>query len=130
MSEIMEKIRQEIIRNKLTMWIKKNVSTEKKQWIIAAITTIIFIIIWSFLPKNFSLWNSSIKYLLMIDCFLSLSIAIKVKMPEKWQGYLAFFLIMISPAVNIFNAEYVVQNEIRSMNILVLTLTYALCLLV
>lgn len=129
----MDEIRQKRTKNRITeqavRWTKEHVETDKKSCLTAGILTILFLVLWKVLPKDFSTLHSRLLILFAVDCLLCLSLAIRIKIPEKWQGYLAFFLFLAAPAINIFNAEYVVQNRVRDMVLLILALTYGVCLL-
>lgn len=111
-------------------YMKNHFEVNRKRAIAAVSVTLLLVILWKFLPKGFSTLHSNMIWLLLLDCLLCLSLTVKVKETVKGQDYFAGLLLFLAPAVCFFNMEYVVENPVREMVVLIAALSYAIYFLV
>lgn len=83
-----------------------------------------------YLPKELSgdfgqLWN-----FFLLDAGLLLGLLVKIRIGEKWKGYLTFLLFMTAPALCFWEIEYINRGTILDKSFIVAALNYLIILLV
>ena len=103
--------------------LEKYIEMNKIRGIISAVVLVLFLTAWELLPKSFSSTYTHVEYVLvLVLCVLS---GVKFKGLEKYQGAFCIILLLVSPAVCLFNTERVVKNSLWDMTFLMVTLNYA-----
>lgn len=82
------------------------------------------------LPKDFGFRQGILVRFLAADCLLCLSLAVRLKIPAKWEGYLGAVLLFGAPALCFFHMEYLQGNPVRSMEFLMVFFNYIFYLFV
>lgn len=104
--------------------LEKYIEMNKIRGVISAVVLILFLTAWELLPKSFSSTYTHVEYVLvLVLCVLS---GVKIKGLEKYQGIFCVILLLVSPAVCLFDTEVVVENPLRDMTFLMVTLNYAI----
>lgn len=105
---------------------EKYIILNKKWGIVSGCLFLLFLIFWKTIPKNFSTIHEHIMLIFLADCFLCMTLFIRIRISEQYQRIFCGLLLMISPVLCFLNTEVAAGNPIRKMAFLMVTFNYAL----
>lgn len=109
-------------------YLKNYLQNNKKIVCVGAVVTILYLLGYKLIPKTYATMDSYIKYWVILDFFLCILLAVKVKIADKWKKYIGFGTLLTVPAFSFFCIEYAIGNEIFSMPFIAVALNYLICL--
>lgn len=109
-------------------YLKNYLQNNKKIVCVGAVVTILYLLGYKLIPKTYATMDSYIKYWVILDFFLCILLAVKVKIADKWKKYIGFGTLLTVPAFSFFCIEYAIGNEIFPMQFIVVILNYLICL--
>lgn len=117
----------------LSDWNEKiqNILVLKQKGMALSITCItVFLLMYKLLPTTFWLIDSKLRYFFIADVFLCAVVGVKINISKKWDEYVSFFLLFLSPVISFLCVEMGTANSMDNMQIFVCVLNYLLYLAV
>lgn len=109
---------------------KKYVILDKKWGIISGGLFLLFLIFWKIMPKNFSTIHEHIMLAFLADCFLCMTLFIRIQFSEQYQRIFCGLLLLTAPVLCFLNTEVAAGNQIRKMEFLMVVFNYTLYLMI
>lgn len=100
----------------------------KKRCIMTALCIMIYLWGYYLLPKSYATCDSVVKYWVIADLILCIFVGVRLNISDKWKGYFAFFMLIVTPGISFYSIEYVGENKISNMRFIVVILNYLICL--
>ncbi|CUX33593.1 Sulfatase [Clostridium sp. C105KSO13] len=116
--------------DKIKYLYKKYIDLDKKWGIVSGCLFLLFLISWKLLPRNFSSFQGNVLFMLLLNCFMCVTLFVRIKLPERYDRMFCWLLLASAPALCLLNTEEAAGNPIRTMAFLMVVLNYALYFLV
>jgi hypothetical protein len=105
---------------------RKYIVLDKKWGVVSGCLFLLFLVFWKFLPRNFPSFQGNVLVMLLLDCFLCVTLFVRIKLSEHYDRVFCWLLLIIAPALCLMNTEEAVGNPIRKMAFLMVVLNYTL----
>lgn len=109
---------------------KKKVVCNRKTVLGALISIVCIMLGLKVLPREISILQRPIIFLLTFVVLVDISLAIRIKISEKGQKIFSVFLLLIAPMICMVNVEYIIGNNLQNLISKFFALNYCIYLAV
>lgn len=105
---------------------EKYIVLDKKWGVVSGCLFLLFLIFWKMMPKNFFTIHEHIMLAFLADCFLCITLFIRIQISEHYQRIFCGLLLLVAPVLCFLNTEVAAGNQIRKMEFLMVVFNYTL----
>lgn len=115
---------------KLHKFFKGLITVRKKRIIPVLLLEIVFLFAAVFLPKELGKDGQVLFRFFLLDQVLLLGLVFRIRISEKWRGYLSFLMFVTAPVFCFWEIEYVNESTVLGKELVIFLLTYLIMITV